>query len=201
MKTKIYTALLFILMLLGIVFLNTCKQEPDGAPAGPCPNPDTSYCYLYPDDLAKIPYHTHDTIKLQSDSGGIIYTFISKTADTSYALFQQPPQGCPGNFQKWQSITREFISPAYQYPLIESQYLTGCTGSNTAIYFDKNMMRIYTTSIGWPYYYDSIVINQIKYFNVDKITKQYDTTQYALFNSTEGVLEIVSGGKIWKRVP
>jgi len=203
MKTKNNTIPSFIIALATILIFSSCSKtdNSDGAAAGPCPTPDTSFCYIYSSDLAKIPYHVRDTIKLQSDSAGTIYSFISQTVDTGYSLFQEPPQGCPGNFQKWQSITRKFISSVYQYPLIESQYQTDCNGCAVNIYFDQNIFSTDCSALRPPFDYPQITINGKTYQNVRIFTKKYDTTQYALFNSTEGVLEIVSGSKIWKRIP
>jgi hypothetical protein len=199
MKTKTYTALLFILMLLGMAFLNTCKQEPDGAPPGPCPTPDTIYYNLRADDSPHLHlYSLGDTIKLQKDS--VIYYFISQEIDTGYTLYQLPPQGCPGNFDKWQNINQTFRSVNYQYPLIVSNDQTyGVCSIN--IYFDQYSIFKYSCGIRAPFDYPQITIGTKIYSDVDKFIKKYDTTQYALYNTAYGVLQIVSNGKTWNRIP
>lgn len=200
MKTTVNSIILIFSLLTGITQFNSCRRG-EGAPAGPCPPPDTSSCYLRSSDLVKVPYHLQDSIVLQYDSGGAVYNFISKKVDTAYFLYQDEPQGCPGDFQKWQFINRTYSCSAYQYPLYVKQYLTDCYSCAIDVYFDTYHFGIDCSTIRTPYEFPLITINGKSYQNVVKLTKSNDSTQYVLYNTTYGILQIVSNGKRWKLVP
>jgi hypothetical protein len=173
----------------------------EGISDGPCTDPDTTSCYAGSDDRSKIPYSFNDTIKLQTDSNGPVYSFVSNQPVTGYSLYQQPPQGCPGKVERWHYTRFSFSTPDYQFPLIISQYLISCRSCAVNIYFDQNTFTCYCASLRPPFDYPQIDINGKTYSNVRKFEKKYDTTQFVLFSSQDGIIQIVSDGKTWKRVP
>ena len=200
MKT-LYIKIFLLSITVAYCFLLSTCQSPSGTDS-PCPIPDTSLCTLYYGDLAKFPYHLHDTIKLQSDASIITYNFILNNIDTGYTLHQLPTTGCPGNFERWQYINKTFSCSSYQYPLIISHSLIECNSCKSFIYFDKyGSFKKYCAELSSPPYdLNQIIINGKSYTNIYKFIMQYDTTQYALYNTVNGVLQIISNGKTWNIV-
>jgi len=203
MKTKIYSILFFALIIQCVAIFTGCyKKVGDATPCNPVKD---IYCYLYPDDRAKIPYHFNDTIKLQYSWGvNTTYNFVQQSIDSGFNYFSLPDGDCPGDNQHWQYIKYNYKCSSYPNPLIITQYLTGCGGSNTSVIFDQQEFMIFTGSIRSPYYSNQMYINGKTYINIVKLVQASiygDTNYYAFYNQDYGALLINSNGKIWQRLP
>jgi hypothetical protein len=200
MKTKIYSFAFFVLILPCTVILSTCKKNNPSNDA-PCDPIKDIYYYLRSDDRSAIPYHSlNDSIKLMYNGSGLKkYYFVSNRLDTGYVVHQSTNGDCPADKNHWQYINQYFTDTTYPNSLVVIQ---GCFLGYTSVLFDDKEFSTYTSAFRAPYDIDQMFINGKNYTNIEKLTEyQGDTNEYVLFNTTEGVLQIVSNGKTWYRLP
>lgn len=198
-KNRILPVVLLVQVLLFIGCIN-----PDSSNSEGCDPIKDEYCNVRTNEFVKIPYRVHDTILLQKNNDSTIYYFVQQSIDSSYGLYQDMSFRCPGDRQHMQAIDFQYQCSLYAYPLIVSVYHTrDCNSSDMCVIFDKNLsFNSYPGRLRPPYHMTNLNIKGKVYDRVIKFDLYFpDSTQYVLFDSLYGVVQIKSKGNTWYRYP
>jgi hypothetical protein len=199
--------LAFILCsLLTTILLSNCGEQKITC------DPDRhEYSYVTPEDKAVLPYKGFDTLKLKHSSGEE-YTFYAGALDSAFYInAKSTSPDCANNiFEHQQGYFLDFQSSNYPQPLkvsLARSFAYG--GARLEITLKKGVTYKTTASLYIPpppsryYDFDTLIINNYKYFNIRLIYKDnVDKKNILYYNRDFGILKIeYSNGETFERIP
>ena len=203
MKAKNYTLLFLLVILLMVTLSMNCRKSNTNSGDG-CPPVFDVYCNVRTDEIIIIPYHLKDTIKLQKYGDSTVYNFIQQSIDSLYLIHQNLQADCPGNKEHWQAIDYKYVCSTNGLSLIVSLYHAyDCGSCEMSVTLNQNNSFLsYPGRISPPYDFINTNINGKIYDRVIKFDKYFpEYSQYVLWDSIYGIVQINSNGVIWYRYP
>jgi hypothetical protein len=192
MKTKIYSILFFALTFSYALFLVSCQKTDK-----PCVHGTTEKNILT-DDLAKVPYKDNTKLTFIRTSTNDTFTFTAQGWKTDFGT-TQTQEDCYQNYslqRKW--IT--FSSITYPQPInVTFQYYDAQGNDYLEIDFNNNLYIVFPSGVRKPYEYDSLVIQQKKYYNIryfkNEYKPEYNTAYGCYYNVEQGIIKMETSDK------
>lgn len=179
-----------VITFIGIVLMllsNSCIKK------DPCKNEGPFTNYIPEGSRQMIPYQNFAELTFIDSATQDTHVFVGKGWNSTYWFYSDYSKDCPVGFNN-EKYYQNFYSATYPNPIAFSFEYTNPCCEYIVVSVGKSLFYLAPIRLRAPYSYDSIIVANKLYRNIEYFKNQYqpqwDTKYGCYFNKTHGVLKI-----------